>query len=146
LKNTFNPKKTEPLQNSHSALAPDLCFLLCCVGRIEIHLADVQAHSAKSAADAAFVLEQEVHTGRKQAASAPSTSGWATGKTSTGSKYFSAADRRPVILFDGVCNMCNLGVNFMLDWDRNGQFRYAALQSEAGQKLLERSGRHPGEC
>lgn len=26
-------------------------------------------------------------------------------------------DDRPIILYDGICNMCNGGVNFMLDWD-----------------------------
>ena len=31
-----------------------------------------------------------------------------------------ASDKRPVILFDGVCNLCNGGVNFALDNDKNG--------------------------
>lgn len=47
----------------------------------------------------------------------------------------------PVILFDGVCNFCNGGVNLCLDWDRNGIFRYASLQSKVGQSLLLQSGR-----
>jgi predicted DCC family thiol-disulfide oxidoreductase YuxK len=61
-----------------------------------------------------------------------------------GDEYFQA-DSRPVILFDGVCNLCNGGVNFMLDWDRRGEFRLAALQSPAGRKLLQRSGRSPDD-
>lgn len=56
--------------------------------------------------------------------------------------YFET-DERPIILFDGVCNLCNGGVNFMLDWDREGRARFAALQSPAGQALLQRSGRSP---
>jgi predicted DCC family thiol-disulfide oxidoreductase YuxK len=54
-------------------------------------------------------------------------------------------DNRPVILFDGVCNMCNSGVNFALDWDQNACFRFAALQSEAGRSLLRRAGRNPDD-
>lgn len=42
----------------------------------------------------------------------------------------------PVILFDGVCNFCNGTVNFILRQDKKGVFRFAPLQSEAGQKLL----------
>ena len=52
-----------------------------------------------------------------------------------------ASDMRPIILFDGVCNMCNGGVNFALDYDQEGVFRFAALQSEVGRALLVRSGR-----
>src|SRR6476646_2208856 len=44
----------------------------------------------------------------------------------------------PVILFDGVCNFCNASINFIIKQDKKKIFRFAALQSEAGQKLLER--------
>ena len=60
------------------------------------------------------------------------------------SKVFSV-DERPVILFDGVCNLCNGGVNFALDWDPEGAFRFAALQSETGKALLQRAGRRPDD-
>lgn len=40
---------------------------------------------------------------------------------------------QPIILFDGVCNLCNGGVNTMLALDRRGVFRFAALQSECGE-------------
>lgn len=56
-----------------------------------------------------------------------------------------ATDQRPVILYDGVCNMCNGAVNVMLDWDKTGVCRLAALQSPAGRRLLQRSGRHPDD-
>lgn len=62
-----------------------------------------------------------------------------------GAQFFTTEDSRPVILFDGQCNLCNGGVNFMLDWDQEGKFRYAALQSPAGRSLLARSGRHPDD-
>ncbi|NVO32747.1 thiol-disulfide oxidoreductase DCC family protein [Hymenobacter lapidiphilus] len=42
----------------------------------------------------------------------------------------------PVILFDGVCNLCNGFVQFIIRHDAAGQFRFAALQSAAGQELL----------
>ncbi|XP_065869209.1 DCC family protein At1g52590, chloroplastic [Euphorbia lathyris] len=54
-------------------------------------------------------------------------------------------DSRPIMLFDGVCNLCNGGVRFVRDNDRNRRIRYEALQSEAGQKLLQRSGRAPDD-
>jgi len=42
----------------------------------------------------------------------------------------------PVILFDGVCNFCNAGINFIIRQDKEKIFRFAPLQSEAGQRLL----------
>lgn len=45
-----------------------------------------------------------------------------------------------IILFDGVCNFCNSSVNFLLRRDRGGLFRFAALQSEAGRRLLAEAG------
>lgn len=43
---------------------------------------------------------------------------------------------RPIVLFDGVCNLCNGAVNFIIDRDKQQQFRFASLQSEVGEKLL----------
>ena len=42
-----------------------------------------------------------------------------------------------IILFDGVCNFCNGAINFVLKQDKKGVFRFAPLQSEAGQRLLK---------
>jgi predicted DCC family thiol-disulfide oxidoreductase YuxK len=44
---------------------------------------------------------------------------------------------QPVILFDGVCNLCQSSVQFIIKRDKKAKFKFAALQSEAGQKLLE---------
>lgn len=41
-----------------------------------------------------------------------------------------------IILFDGVCNLCNSSVQFIIKWDPNGYFSFAPLQEEAGKKLL----------
>ncbi|WP_266368813.1 thiol-disulfide oxidoreductase DCC family protein [Tellurirhabdus rosea] len=43
-----------------------------------------------------------------------------------------------ILLFDGVCNLCNGAVNFIIDRDPAGHFRFAALQSEAGKALLRK--------
>jgi predicted DCC family thiol-disulfide oxidoreductase YuxK len=44
------------------------------------------------------------------------------------------------ILFDGVCTLCNGFVQFVIRHDPHGYFRFAALQSEAGQALLAAHG------
>jgi predicted DCC family thiol-disulfide oxidoreductase YuxK len=44
------------------------------------------------------------------------------------------------ILFDGVCNLCNGFVQFVIRHDARGRFRFAALQSEVGQALLAAHG------
>ena len=46
----------------------------------------------------------------------------------------------PIVLYDGVCGFCNQSVQLILRHDRRGRFRFAALQSEVGQALLERHG------
>ena len=43
----------------------------------------------------------------------------------------------PIILFDGVCNFCNSAVNFTLKRNTKAEIRFAPMQSEAGQKLLQ---------
>jgi predicted DCC family thiol-disulfide oxidoreductase YuxK len=42
----------------------------------------------------------------------------------------------PVLLFDGVCNLCHGTVRFVLDRDRAARFRFAPLQSGVGRALL----------
>jgi len=44
----------------------------------------------------------------------------------------------PVLLFDGECNLCNGAVQFVIKRDPDAVFRFASLQSDAGQALLER--------
>ena len=45
-----------------------------------------------------------------------------------------------IILFDGVCNLCNHSVQFIIKRDPKGHFKFASLQSEIGQKLVEQYG------
>lgn len=51
-----------------------------------------------------------------------------------------ADDDRAVVLFDGVCNLCNGSVQFILKRDPHGRFRFASLQSDAGRGLLHAHG------
>ena len=46
--------------------------------------------------------------------------------------------KNPIILFDGVCNLCNGSINLILKRDKAGVFRFAALQSDAGREQLKR--------
>jgi predicted DCC family thiol-disulfide oxidoreductase YuxK len=46
----------------------------------------------------------------------------------------------PIVLFDGVCNFCNGSVNFIIEHDRQGYFRFAPLQSEIGKEYIEKFG------
>ncbi|MBT8289705.1 MAG: DUF393 domain-containing protein [Muriicola sp.] len=43
---------------------------------------------------------------------------------------------KKIILFDGVCNLCNNSVQFIIKRDKKDIFRFAPLQSEIGKKLV----------
>jgi predicted DCC family thiol-disulfide oxidoreductase YuxK len=45
-----------------------------------------------------------------------------------------------ILLFDGICNLCNGLVRFVIKRDRAGKFKFASLQSEIGQSWLKRFG------
>ena len=44
--------------------------------------------------------------------------------------------QEPLILFDGVCNLCNSSVHFIIKYDTNSQFKFASLQSDAAKEIL----------
>ena len=46
--------------------------------------------------------------------------------------------KHKIILFDGVCNLCNGAINFVIKRDKGNIFKFAALQSEIGQTLLSK--------
>ncbi|OAY72334.1 DCC family protein, chloroplastic [Ananas comosus] len=117
---------------------------------------------------------------RRSAAAASSASGADWVKATDAAEFFQT-DCRPIMLFDGVCNLCNGGVRFVRDNDPNRclrslptsfapaalnalqflgsidlrvinnvsvssrRIRYEPLQSAAGRKLLQRSGRSPDD-
>ena len=45
-----------------------------------------------------------------------------------------------IVLFDGVCNFCNGAVNFVIEHDKAGYFKFAALQTDIGLELREKFG------
>lgn len=47
---------------------------------------------------------------------------------------------KKIILFDGVCNLCNSSVQFVIKHDKKDIFRFVALQSELGQKIINHIG------
>ncbi len=58
----------------------------------------------------------------------------------------SAGERLPaIVVFDGVCVLCSGGVRFLLPRDRVGRFRFAAMQSETGRRLLAEHGLDPAD-
>ena len=52
-------------------------------------------------------------------------------------------ENKKIILFDGVCNLCNNAVQFIIKNDSRDVFRYASLQSELGQTLVQERGLDP---
>lgn len=49
-------------------------------------------------------------------------------------------ENKLIVLFDGVCNLCNNSVLFMIKRDKKDRIRYAALQEETGQQLVNQYG------
>ncbi|HEX9777878.1 MAG TPA: thiol-disulfide oxidoreductase DCC family protein [Geopsychrobacteraceae bacterium] len=49
-------------------------------------------------------------------------------------------EEHPIILFDGECNLCDRAVQFIIRRDPRARFRFAALQSPAGERLLAEHG------
>jgi predicted DCC family thiol-disulfide oxidoreductase YuxK len=54
--------------------------------------------------------------------------------------YRVKGERQTLVLYDGVCGLCNRVVRFLLRRDRNDRLRFAALQSALAQRVL---ARHP---
>lgn len=46
-------------------------------------------------------------------------------------------NEQAIILFDGICNLCNNTIDFLLKHDRSKQFKFVTLQSNEGKDLLE---------
>jgi predicted DCC family thiol-disulfide oxidoreductase YuxK len=53
---------------------------------------------------------------------------------------------QPVIVFDGVCNLCNASVDFVVRRDADGLFQLASNQSEAGEEIVKQAGVTPFEA
>ncbi|OUS18603.1 thiol-disulfide oxidoreductase [Nonlabens dokdonensis] len=50
-----------------------------------------------------------------------------------------------IVLFDGVCNLCNGAVLFIIKRDTKDRFRFAALESDLGKELLARHNIDPSK-
>lgn len=44
---------------------------------------------------------------------------------------------KKLVLFDGICNLCNSSVQFIIKHDKQNQFMFAALQSDAGKAIIK---------
>ena len=53
------------------------------------------------------------------------------------------ADAVHLLLYDGVCGLCNRLIQFLLTHDRRGAFAFASLQSRTGSAVVERLGGDP---
>jgi len=53
--------------------------------------------------------------------------------------------QQDILLFDGVCNLCNNSINFVIDRDPKTNFKFAALQSDFGQKKLKELNLDPND-
>lgn len=54
-------------------------------------------------------------------------------------------EEKKLILFDGVCNLCNGSVNYIIDRDKKDVFRFASLQSDKGQEVMDKFKLPKGE-
>jgi predicted DCC family thiol-disulfide oxidoreductase YuxK len=45
-------------------------------------------------------------------------------------------EEKAIVYFDGVCNLCDASVRWIIRNDKKNHFRFAALQSEAGKSFL----------
>lgn len=50
-----------------------------------------------------------------------------------------------IIIFDGVCNLCNASVDFVIRRDSKGYFQFTANQNEAGRRILTEKGLDPDD-
>lgn len=55
----------------------------------------------------------------------------------TNLKHLNIPKDKQVILFDGVCNLCNSSVLYVIKHDKQSKFMFTALQSEAGQAIIK---------
>ena len=44
---------------------------------------------------------------------------------------------KQLIIFDGVCNLCNSSVQYVIKHDKNNMFLFTELQGDVGQKIIE---------
>ena len=55
----------------------------------------------------------------------------------------SNTQNRPVVIFDGVCELCNASVDFIMKWEKRPDLLFTANQNEPGRKIMEKHGQDP---
>jgi predicted DCC family thiol-disulfide oxidoreductase YuxK len=60
-------------------------------------------------------------------------------------RFFLDSFSNPIILYDGVCGLCNRFVRFVLKRDHHDRFRFASLQSPFAKTILARHGINSNE-
>lgn len=51
--------------------------------------------------------------------------------------------QQKVVIFDGVCELCNQSVDFILKWEKKPELKFTANQNEPGRKILSENGADP---
>ncbi|MGG7034168.1 MAG: thiol-disulfide oxidoreductase DCC family protein [Flavobacterium sp.] len=52
---------------------------------------------------------------------------------------------KKIVLFDGVCNLCNSSVLYIIKYDKEDQFRFVSLQSDLGKQIVKYIGIDPNK-
>ena len=47
---------------------------------------------------------------------------------------------KKIILFDGVCNLCDTSIQYVIKKDKKNTFRFVAIQSDLGQRIIKHIG------
>ena len=68
------------------------------------------------------------------------TESTSTRRSDSGATATAGAASPSIVLFDGVCNVCNSAVNFIIDRDPGARFHFASLQSPEGMALAASHG------
>lgn len=55
-------------------------------------------------------------------------------------------ENKKIILFDGVCNLCDASIQFVIKYDTKDVFRFVALQSDLGKSIIEHIGIADKNC
>ena len=52
---------------------------------------------------------------------------------------------KKIVLFDGVCNLCNSSIQYIIKHDKKDQFRFVSLESDPGKQILKYIGVDPAK-
>eukprot|EP00970_Alexandrium_tamarense_P016873 scaffold7722_cov228-Alexandrium_tamarense.AAC.3 len=127
------------LPSGHDAPSPSLSSFTFALGRQQQSTSSLSYASAATAAESGPMSKVD----SSKSGGCPFLVTSFDHRVYTVNALFSEADSRPIILFDGECNLCNSFVQTLLKYDScsddvRGNLRFAALQSKVGELLLRR--------